>query len=348
MADETSKSTAPGSVDAPGGLAADARHAGCGLMMGAADIVPGVSGGTVALILGIYARLVGAISRFDGRLVRLVLERRLLEAARHIDLRFLVGLGAGIGAGVLGLASVMNRLLTLAAFFGLILASSAIVGRLALRDTKLPAFGALAVLAAGFAFWLTGLEAVSGGDPSLPYVFFSGAITICAMILPGISGAFLLLLLGMYVPITGILKRLPKLDVTTNDVVTVAVFSLGCGIGLLAFSRVLRILLDKRFGPTMSVLAGFMIGSLRKIWPFQRDVTLENLDRAGLPAEEMDELRAHPELVSELDLKHRLFENVSPTGDAGELVATLGVGLAAAVVVLVVDAVVRRREGSSL
>lgn len=319
--------------------------------MGAADIVPGVSGGTVALILGIYERLVTAISRFDGTLIRMLVQRRFAEAARYIDLVFLVSLGAGIGAGVIGLASLMNRLLTddatrswtLAAFFGLILASAVLVARMARasRGDTPPAVWLGTLLGFAFAFWLTGLQGVRGGDPSLVYVFFSGSIAICAMILPGISGAFILLLLGMYVHVTGILKRMPRLDVSTDDVITVTVFCLGCGIGLLLFSRLLRWLLSRHFTITLAVLSGFMLGSLRKIWPFQRDVTLQNLDQAGLPDAEIAELQLHPELVSEVEMKHRVFENLMPDSLDAEVLLTIGVVVVAAVFVVAVDAIVR-------
>ena len=336
------------------------RHFFCGLAMGAADIVPGVSGGTVALILGIYERLVTAISRFDGTTLQLVLKRRIGDAARRIDLVFLMTLGAGIGVGVVGLASVMNELLTgdstrpgtLAAFFGLILASAVLVARMALEQratSKVPAPLVVAAVLVGavFAFWLTGLSASGAGDPSLIYVFVSGAIAISAMILPGISGAFILVLLGMYVHVTGILKRLPRLDVTTQDVITVAVFCLGCGIGLLLFSRLLRFLLSRHAATTLAVLCGFMLGSLRKIWPFQRDVTLERLDQAGLSAEEVSELRAHPELLAEMEMKHRVFENRLPDVIDGQVLTIAGIAVAAAVFVIVVDAIVRRRAPSS-
>ena len=344
------------SNDEAAGIAGDVRHAACGLAMGAADIVPGVSGGTVALILGIYERLVQAISSVDVAFARDLLALRIADAARRIDLRFLVALFVGIGTGVVGLASLMNHLLTdastrpatLAAFFGLILASSVLVARMA-RDERsgspAPLLGA-GVLGAVFAFWLTGLRASGGGDPTLPYVFMSGAIAICAMILPGISGAFLLVLLGMYVPVTGILKRLPSFDLSGNDLVMLVTFASGCAIGLLSFSRFLRWLLRHHGAITLAVLGGFMIGSLRKIWPFQRDVTLENLDRVGLPPAEIAELQAHPESIVTVEMKHRLFENTWPSGMGADTLIPVSVGIACVVFVFAVDAVVRRTKKS--
>jgi len=330
----------------------NARPFLCGVAMGAADIVPGVSGGTVALILGIYERLVRAISRFDLELVYFLAHRRFAEAARHVDLRFLVTLGAGIGTGILLLASLMNHLLTsastrpytLGAFFGLILASSVLVARMtgardAREASRLLLPWALAVL---FAFWLTGLPGRAAGDPSLAFAFGSGAVAICAMILPGISGAFLLLLLGMYVYVTGILRRLPGLDATAHEMLVLGVFACGCAVGLLLFSRVLRFLLARYLAPTLAVLCGFMLGSLRRIWPFQRDVTLEHLDRAGLDPQEVARLREHPDHLAELDAKHRIFENVAPATIDLETLSVLAVVLSATIFVFAVDTTVRR------
>ena len=250
--------------------------------MGAADIVPGVSGGTVALILGVYQRLLEAISSFDAEFLGFVRRGKLAEAAGHIDLRFLVLLAGGILSGVVGLAGLMSHLLThhreatYAAFFGLILASGIIVGRMARPEgSGEKALGfALGIIAAIFAFWLMTLGRF---DPigGLPYTFVCGAIAICAMILPGVSGAYLLLMLGKYEDITDILHRLPKLDVTSADIATVAVFCVGCLTGLLLFSRLLKWLLARHWSPTMSVLCGFMIGSLYRVWPWQIDTTPE-------------------------------------------------------------------------
>ena len=284
--------------------------------MGAADIVPGVSGGTMALILGIYERLIAAISHVDLALVGHVKERRWAQAIEHADLRFLATLLAGIGAGVVSLASLMHYLLehemaaTFGAFFGLILVSSWIVSKLI--ESWSAAEGAAAALAAVFAFWLTGLVPVVA-DPSGPYVFFSGAVAICAMILPGISGAFILLILGMYYHVTGLLKAVASGAITGEAITTIAVFGVGCLTGILVFSRVLRVLLERFHSVTMAVLCGFMFGSLRKIWPFKIEVDPD-------PAKEF---------------KERVFENVWPW-DAPDgmilplvmIVVGIGIGLA--------------------
>ena len=174
--------------------------------MGAADVIPGVSGGTVALVLGIYHRLVTAISHFDQRLLGHLTGRRWGEAARHVDLGFLVSLAVGIVIGILTLGTVIGGLLedeytrplTLAAFFGMIAASALLVARMIRWEGVWAslAYVALGVAAAGFAYWLTTLELTSHTQPSLVYLFICGMIAICAMILPGISGAHIRLILG--------------------------------------------------------------------------------------------------------------------------------------------------------
>jgi putative membrane protein len=296
--------------------------------MGGADIIPGVSGGTVALVLGIYRRLVTALSRFDLGFVRLVRGGRIAEAARHVDLRFLVGLGCGILLGIVSLASLMHHLLTderlrpltLAAFFGLILASGVLVGRRVERWS--PAAAALAVAGTALAYWITGLQSAVI-EPSYPYVFFCGAVAICAMILPGISGAYILLLLGMYLHVTGMIKELPRGEMSADSLATIAVFCTGCALGLLSFSKLLRWLLARHTSPTMAVLGGFMIGSLRKIWPFKQDVTPE---------------------IAELKLKR--FVNVWPDALEAPVVAAVVIAVVAAGLVFLLDYLSRGRAGS--
>jgi len=253
----------------------DLQQVGRGLLMGAADIIPGVSGGTVALILGIYERLVTAISRFDRTYLEHIAKRRTAAAIAHIDLRFLLTLLIGIGIGAVALAGLMHHLLdhqrqqTFAVFFGLILASSVIVGRKAhawsLRSIPVAALGAV------FAFFLVGLDVLESPPESPSYLFLCGAISICAMILPGISGSFILLIMGKYSLVIGILKEFARLRMTYDAFVTIAVFASGALIGLLSFSKFLKWLLKTHHDLTMIVLCGFMLGSLRKIWPFQID-----------------------------------------------------------------------------
>jgi len=250
--------------------------------MGGADIIPGVSGGTVALIVGIYEKLITAISRCDGHLLALLARRDFRAAAEHIDLRFLLALGLGVFTGIAALATIMRtlltdyRMVTLSVFSGLILASSILVGRMVHPQNKFQVWGccALAAGAAWFAFWLGGLGQIGLND-HLGYFFFCGTIAICAMILPGISGSYILWLLGAYEAITAIISRLTHLQATSRECLTLAVFAAGCGIGLISFSKFLRWLLAHAHMGTMAVLSGFMLGSLRRMWPFQIDLTPE-------------------------------------------------------------------------
>jgi putative membrane protein len=314
-----------------GKLLYDAGNVVRGLLMGAADVIPGVSGGTIALILGIYERLVSAISHFDASLIGLVRRQQWLAAARHVDLRFLVGLGCGIGAGIVSLGGLMNELLAgansrpliLAAFFGMIVASAVIVARKIDLDgpAQLLPSGLLILLGAVFAWWLTTMDK-STVEPSLAYLFFCGMIGICAMILPGISGAYLLMILGAYAHMTHILKGLPKGEISAQSLTEVAVFATGCGLGLLCFSKVLRWLLAHRHWQTLSVLCGFMIGALREIWPFQKDLT---------PAE--------------TELKHKEFANLFPEIN-GTFFTVLVIVLAAMAAVFALDFVGRRTKAA--
>lgn len=299
-----------------------------GFLMGGADIIPGVSGGTVALILGIYDRLVTAISHFDAHLLRLLSQRKLRDAAHHIDLRFLIALGFGILVGIVSLASVMLYLLsekrgyTLAAFMGLILASSLIVARNVRPNTQADFWRCLllGLLAAVFAYWLVGLDQFGESD-SLPYYFLCGMVAICAMILPGISGAYILLLLGAYPTIADLIHRLPKLDVVARDLQIFVVFALGCAVGIISFSKLLSWLLKHARMTTMAVLCGFMFGSLRLMWPFQVDLTPE---------------------VEKLKLKR--FEPVLPDAWDSYVTTSLVIGVVAMAAVLVLDRIAGGRE----
>lgn len=256
-----------------------AKTAACGVMMGGADIIPGVSGGTVALILGIYHRLVDAISYIDRAFVKLVIDRRFKDAVEHADLRFLVSLGIGVLTGVGGLAIVMHHLLehhaqlTNAVFFGLIIGSGVIVA----KGIEKWSTSRFINIGCGIAFsaWLVGLSALQNPPNELWYLFFCGTVAICAMILPGISGAFILLILGRYEYVTGLLRGLLKGDWSTNTILPVAIFATGCFVGLLSFSRVLRRLLANHKAATLACLCGFMLGSLRRIWPFKEEMTRE-------------------------------------------------------------------------
>ena len=311
-------------------LSSDFANVCRGIVMGAADIIPGVSGGTMAIILGIYERLVSAISRVDTQLIGHVFHRRIGEAASRIDLRFLMSLGSGILIGVVALGSLMEQLLgsadsrsrTLAVFFGLIIASTLVVGRRISWSQPGRRFQmiVLAVISALFAFWLTGLQGIQGSTHP-GYVFLCGMIGICAMILPGISGAYLLVLLGLYEHITGILHHLRSGMLSGDDIKTVIIFAGGCAVGIILFSKFLRWLLANWHDQTIAVLCGFMVGALRKIWPFQSDLT--------------------PGIT---ELKHKVYQPIMPERLSAQVITCLGIGLAAMIVVLLIERVSRSAD----
>lgn len=237
-----------------------------GIFMGTADIIPGVSGGTIALITGIYERLVHAISNINSLLVREVINRNLGKAFKNIsriDFALFIPLLSGIGLAFLALSYVMSYFLTeytaitYSFFFGLILSSSIFVykyvGKYHWENLFFLAIGLV------FGFWFVGLNAL-GTNHSLVIIFFSGALAICAMILPGISGSFILLLLNQYEFMVNALKNL-LLD-------KIIIFLAGATIGILSFSKLLDILLRKYKEATMSFLTGLMVGSLRL--PYQK------------------------------------------------------------------------------
>lgn len=247
-----------------------------GILMGIADSVPGVSGGTVAMIVGIYERLVNAISSFGMEFLSLLLKRKWKDAFQHADMGFLLTLLFGIAVGLGAFSIIMTDLLqnhipvTFGAFMGMILASVVILFR-QIRKKDF-ASGAAMVVGAIFAWWVTTMNPIAGQDDSLLYIFMCGAVAICAMILPGISGSYILLILGEYHHIIHRVKDLTHFRTTFPDFLTLCVFGVGCVLGLLSFSRVLKYLLKNHHSITLSVLTGFMAGSLNCLWPFQQQV----------------------------------------------------------------------------
>ena len=236
-----------------------------GLLMGAADIIPGVSGGTIAFITGIYDTLLGSIRAVDlvflGRLRRLDIS----GAWNHINGGFLLALLLGIATSVLSLARVISWVLEnhpvplWAFFFGLILASALVL----LREVEQWSVVRFFCLVSGVVVALSiALAPVLQLDIGLAMVFLSGFLAICAMILPGISGSFILVLLGMYGTVLTAIKSL--------DLVFIAIFAAGAGAGLLCFSRLLHWLLSRFHQATMALLTGFLFGSLAIVWPWKR------------------------------------------------------------------------------
>ncbi len=289
-----------------------------GVMMGAADIVPGVSGGTIAFITGIYDRLLGSIGAFDLNALRLLSGGQLAALWRHVDGTFLFALVAGIGTSILSLARLLGWLLDhhpvplWAFFFGLILASALVL----LRQVKRwnPVRVAAVVTGAGLALLVALAPAFSLGG-GLAGVFVAGFIAICAMILPGISGSFILVLLGMYAPTLAAIRAF--------DLAYMAVFALGAGCGLLCFSRLLHWLLRRFHEETMALLTGFLLGSLAIVWPWKRAL--------GWMVDSHGELK----VVQQVPVLPGQFEHL--TGDSAQLLLCLGLAAVGAAAVWLID-----------
>lgn len=236
-----------------------------GMGMGAADIVPGVSGGTIALITGIYETLLDSIKSFDLKALELLSRFQLKPLWKHVNGSFLLTLLIGIFTSIFTLSKLITYLMDehpipLWSFFcGLIIISSVMI----LRDIKRWNYLVILAIPAGalFAYWITGLNPVSSPD-ALYFTFVSGAIAICAMILPGISGSFLLLILGKYETILTAVNQ--------RDFLTLGIFAVGCVVGILSFSRLISWMLKHHHAATIAVLSGFMLGSINKIWPWKK------------------------------------------------------------------------------
>lgn len=234
--------------------------------MGAADVVPGVSGGTMALILGIYQRLLEAIRAFDTTLLRLIVAQRFRDAAAHADIGFLISLGAGILGAILFFTRVVSLPQLVrehpeqiyALFFGLIVGSVMVLlrvlGSMRWRD--------MTCLVAGTLLGLAVVNVVPFETPIESwFIFLSGALAICAMILPGISGSFILLLLRKY---EHVFEAIGHFDFSV-----ILPFALGAVSGLMLFSRLLVWLLKHHYRITLTTIIGMLVGSLWLLWPFQ-------------------------------------------------------------------------------
>ncbi len=235
--------------------------------MGAADVVPGVSGGTVAFITGVYDELLTALSRIPEA-AWLVMQGKIKRAWQLAHINFLLILFSGILLSILSLARLITWLLDTqpialwSFFFGLILVSCYLVGR-DIQRWQLSRWLALLV-GAGFAWWITVASPVTWGHDPLS-IFAAGAIAICAMILPGISGSFILVLMGLYPAILLAVKQL--------DLSILLVFAGGCLFGLLAFARLLSAALQRFRDVTLALLTGIMLGSLNKVWPWKQTLS---------------------------------------------------------------------------
>ena len=283
-----------------------------GACMGAADVIPGVSGGTIAFIMGIYDEFVGSLASINAEALRLLFKGRFSAFWKHINGSFLLSLVIGIGISIIALAGLMQMLLsdfpiqTWAFFFGLIVASSLFIIRgisgWKLREGLLLVFG---ILLGAVICTLSPTQTPDG----LWFIFLSGALAICAMILPGISGSFILLILGKYEYVLGAISGLVAGVDPGRNLLILGVFGLGAIIGILSFSRFLHWLLARWQKETMIVLAGFIIGSLVKIWPWSNSEAIV--------------LSQFPELAS--------FEDALPTEIISQYMASADLHISGAV-----------------
>ncbi|WP_456421125.1 DUF368 domain-containing protein [Lutibacter sp.] len=240
-----------------------------GIAMGAADVVPGVSGGTIAFISGIYEELLASISSINIGTLKLLKTKGIKTAWNAINGNFLASLLTGIFISIITLAKLISWLLehkpilVWSFFFGLVLASILYVGK---QITKWNSVAIVSLLlGAGIAFYITTLQPLISENSSPLFLFLAGALAICAMILPGISGAFILVLLGAYKPVLEAIH--------TRDFKLLIIIAFGAIVGLLSFSKVLKWLFGHYKNYTLALLTGFILGSLNKIWPWKETLT---------------------------------------------------------------------------
>ena len=240
-----------------------------GIGMGAADVVPGVSGGTIAFISGIYEELLGSISNINVALIKTLKKDGLKTAWEQLNGNFLASLFVGIFISIISLAKIISWTLTnhpvllWSFFFGLVLASVIYIAKQITKWNFIAII--LVIVGATLAYYITTLNPMISENSSMLFMFFAGAIAICAMILPGISGSFILVLLGAYKPVLAAINN--------RDFTTIATVGLGAIVGLLSFSRILKYLFANYKNYTLAILTGFIIGSLNKIWPWKKVLT---------------------------------------------------------------------------
>ncbi len=282
-----------------------------GAAMGSADVVPGVSGGTMAFILGIYEELINTIKSVNLQFFRLLIRFRIRDALEQINWKFIVALGAGLGTAFITLAHVISWFLEqhpvplFSFFFGLILAS---VLAVSMHVRWRP--GMVTALIAGtlLVYFVVGLIPLD--MPHDPFtLFYSGALAITAMILPGISGAFILLILGQYEYFINAVREL--------DVLGLIPLVAGMVVGIMLFARILSWLLKHFHQITITLLVGFMLGSLRRIWPF-KEIVETRIDRHG----------------EEIPV---LYRNILPDFGSGEFWISLGLCVSGFVLISLLD-----------
>lgn len=236
-----------------------------GALMGAANVIPGVSGGTMALLTGIFEKLIHSLKAFDLRALKLAVKFKFGELLRHVDIRFISAVGIGIAIGILTFARVLELLFehharhVWAFFFGLILASVYFVGRKIRRVS--PSVILLYVLGTAIAASMAFMQPAEE-NASIPYLLMCGAVAMCSMILPGLSGSYVLLLLGNY-------ELVMIKAVNTFDLAILIPVGIGAVAGLVAFSRLLSWIFRKYHDQTIALLSGFVFGSLAILWPWK-------------------------------------------------------------------------------
>ncbi|HFA49739.1 MAG TPA: DUF368 domain-containing protein [Bacteroidetes bacterium] len=234
------------------------------MAMGIAEIIPGVSGGTIAFITGIYERFIAALHNIDLSLFVILKKEGISGVWKKIDGNFLASLAAGMFASILLFVKLVTHLIETqpvmlwAFFFGLIVASAIYVAR-QIQEWNIANIITL-LIGAGIAYYIT-IAAPANGNDALWFVFFSGMVAISAMLLPGLSGSFILLLMGMYGIVLGGVKNM--------DLIIIATFALGCITGILSFSKILNWAFKHHKSMTLAGLTGFIIGSLNRVWPWQ-------------------------------------------------------------------------------
>lgn len=284
-----------------------------GIAMGAADAVPGVSGGTIAFISGIYEELVTTISNINLSLIIVWRKHGFFAFWKALNGNFLVALLSGILLSFVSFMRLAKYLIEnqpvfiWSFFFGLIIASIFYVGK-QIRHWRLGTIVAL-VAGAAIAYYITGLPSL-GSNEHAYFLFFAGALAICAMILPGISGSFILVILGAYKTLSDALHDF--------DLKRIAIFAAGAIIGLLSFSKLLKWLFKHYENTTLSLLTGFIIGSLNKIWPWKQTLSVysKELD-TNLPFSEVSDLgtlSVYQRSVQDFEsYKTAIEQSISPT-----------------------------------
>ncbi len=241
-----------------------------GMAMGAADVVPGVSGGTIAFIVGIYDELINSIKSINAHSLKLLFTGKIVSFWKAINGSFLFSILLGIGISVFSLAKLITWLLEAhpimvwAFFFGLVLASTWFVSK-DIKEWNVKTITSF-IVGAAVAYYIT-VATPAETPTNLLFIFLCGAIAICAMILPGISGSFILVLLGKYFYIMDAVKEL--------KIGTLLVFAAGALIGITSFSRVLSFALARFRNSTLALLTGFMLGSLNKVWPWKEKIMMD-------------------------------------------------------------------------